>query len=90
MNQWKSYLAMSAPGLVRRGESLVDFEDGLLHRDLLDDSAREFEVVSRDDEDGLLGDILLREAVLEEKVANVRDHADPERLLARHERERAR
>lgn len=51
---------------VRRRQSIVDLQDGLLHRHLLHHSTRELEVVGCDDEDSLLGDVLLGEAILEE------------------------
>lgn len=78
---------MSTSRQVRRCQSIVDLEDRLLHRNLLDDATRQLEVVRGDDEDSLLGNILLREAVLKQEVSNVGHHADAEGLLARHESE---
>ena len=81
---------MAPPRDVRRGQAVVDFHDGLLHRDLLDDRAGEVKVLSSEHEDRLLGNVLVGETVLQEEVADVGHHAQAERLLARHERERAR
>lgn len=73
---------MTSPRQVCGRQSIVDFHNRLLHRNLFDHRTCEVEVLAGEDEDGLLGDVVVGEAILKEEIADVSHHAEAKGLLA--------
>lgn len=94
----KINLCVGAPGIIGRPKSLVDFHDGSIHGNLLNDLTGNIDIILGQQQEHLLGEKLLqmdehhidrrrrlsnlREAMLHETMANVGREVAPQRFLA--------